>query len=104
MHIQGCDKMLKQVGIIEAEIMPKKNHKLHENQELLLHLHSVVFSSCLIRRAHAYLILSYLESPLLACLIPNENYGKSCHQLSETYPMKRGLRSCLLSSRGVFCA
>ena len=61
MHIQGCDKMLKQVGIIEAEIMPQKNHKLHENQELLLHLHSYVVSK--------YLILSYLESPLLAYLV-----------------------------------
>ena len=57
MHIQGCDKMLKQVGIIEAEIMPKKPQTAWKS--------GVVAAPALL----CCLILSYPESPRLSYLV-----------------------------------
>ena len=58
MHIQGCDKMLKQVGIIEAEIMPGKKPQTAWKS-------GVVAAPAL----RCFLILSYPESPRLSYLV-----------------------------------
>ena len=73
MHIQGCDKMLKQVGIIEAEIMPGKKPQTAWKS-------GVVAAPALL----CCLILSYLVLSGEPTLIVSQSKWKLWEKLSPT--------------------